>query len=80
MSLIKQHLYNNMNTPEMLSAREQLMNDIECIIESKYGHTADEAEDLIVSLCDAVIRNFPTTMYSISELEATADDPMGIGK
>ena len=80
MSLIKQHLYNNMNTPEMLSAREQLMNDIECIIESKYGHTADEAEDLIVYLCDAVIRNFPTTMYSISELEATADDPMGIGK
>ena len=80
MSLIKQHLYNNMNTPEMLSAREQLMNDIESIIESKYGHTADEAEDLIVSLCDAVIRNFPTTMYSISELEATADDPMGIGK
>ena len=80
MSLIKQHLYNNMNTPEMLSAREQLMNDIESIIESKYGHTADEAEDLIVSLCDAVCDNFPTTMYSISELEATADDPMGIGK
>jgi hypothetical protein len=74
MSLIKQQLYNTMN------AREQLMNDIECIIESKYGHTADGAEDLIVSLCDAVIRNFPTTMYSISELEETAIDPMGTGK
>ena len=56
------------------------MQDIEGIIESKYGHTADDAEDLIVSLCDAVVDNFPTTMYSISELEATADDPMGIGK
>ncbi len=56
------------------------MNDIECIIESKYGHTADDAEDLIVSLCDAVIRNFPTTMYSISELEQTSPDPMGTGK
>ena len=74
MSLIKQQLYNNMN------AREQLMNDIECIIEAKYGHTADDAEELIVALCDAVIRNFPTTMYSISELEETAIDPMGTGK
>ena len=74
MSLIKEQLYNNMN------ARDQLMNDIECIIEAKYGHTADGAEDLIVALCDAVIRNFPTTMYSISELEETASDPMGTGK
>ena len=44
----------------MLSAREQLMNDIERIIESKFGHTADDAEDLIVMLCDAVVENFPT--------------------
>ena len=80
MSLIKQQLYNNMNSKEMLTAREQLMNDIECIIEAKYGHTADDAEELIVALCDAVIRNFPTTMYSISELEETASDPMGTGK
>ena len=56
------------------------MNDIECIIESKYGHTADDAEDLIVSLCDAVISNFPITMHSIFELEETATDPMGTGK
>jgi hypothetical protein len=74
MSLMKEHLHN------IMIAREQLMQDIEGIIESKYGHTADDAEDLIVSLCDAVVDNFPTTMYSISELEATADDPMGIGK
>ena len=74
MSLIKQQLYTTMN------AREQLMNDIECIIESKYGHTADDAEDLIVSLCDAVISNFPITMHSIFELEETATDPMGTGK
>ena len=50
----------NNDTLEMLSAREQLMEDIESIIESKYGHTADDAEDLIVMLCDAVCKNFPT--------------------
>ena len=44
---------------ELLSQREQLMEDIESIIESKYGHTADDAEDLIVMLCDAVCKNFP---------------------
>ena len=50
----------NNDTLEMLSAREQLMEDIESIVESKYGHTADDAEDLIVMLCDAVVKNFPT--------------------
>ena len=50
----------NNDTLEMLSAREQLMEDIDAIVESKYGHTADDAEDLIVMLCDAVVKNFPT--------------------
>ena len=65
MSLIKSYLHNQMNTftpnpnLEMLMQREQLMEDIESIIESKYGHTADDAEDLIVMLCDAVCKNFP---------------------
>ena len=44
---------------EMLTSREQLMNDIESIVESKFGHTADDVEDLIVMLCDAVVENFP---------------------
>ena len=54
----------NMNL-EMLGQREQLMEDIECIVEShifsqwgsEYGDVSDE---LIRTLCDAVCRNFPT--------------------
>ena len=58
-----------MNTNlEMLSAREQLIEDIEAIVEgqSYYSNTSDEyllnvrAEDLISVLCDAVCKNFPT--------------------
>ena len=52
---------------EMLSAREQLMEDIDCIIESKFSevfpHTEDYEElrdELIQTLCDAVCKNFPT--------------------
>jgi hypothetical protein len=49
---------------EMLTAREQLMEDIECIVEerilsqfgSEYGDVSDE---LIRVLCDAVCTNFP---------------------
>ena len=50
---------------EMLTAREQLMEDSECIVEerilsqfgSEYG---DVSDDIIRVLCDAVCRNFPT--------------------
>ena len=51
----------------MLTAREQLMEDIDCIIESKFSevfpHTEDYEElrdELIETLCDAVCKNFPT--------------------
>ena len=56
---------------EMLSAREQLMEDIDCIVDSNYAllidadedlewHTIDiSPEDLIRMLCDAVCKNFP---------------------
>ena len=80
MSLIKQQLYNTMN------AREQLMEDIDGIIEEfhlkwiPWNIDHDTRDDLTRALCDAVCYNFPTTMYSISELEQTAIDPMGIGK
>ena len=55
-----------MNTNlEMLTAREQLMEDIDSIIETfcmemwegKYPETQ---EDLTRLLCDAVCKNFPT--------------------
>ena len=61
MSLIKQDLFN------MLTAREQLMEDIDSIIEGRFSevfpHTEDYEElrdELIETLCDAVCKNFPT--------------------
>ena len=48
------------NQLEMLTAREQLMEDIDCIIEEyfqEYGITNDP--ELVKVLCDAVCRNFP---------------------
>ena len=48
---------------EMLSQREQLMEDIDAIVdEYAYIHdlNVDEAEDLVRMLCDAVCKNFPT--------------------
>ena len=47
---------------EMLSAREQLMEDIDAIVTSQYLSDKideDDMEDLIVILCDAVCANFP---------------------
>ena len=51
---------------EMLMAREQLMEDIDCIIEGRFSevfpHTEDYEElrdELIETLCDAVCKNFP---------------------
>ena len=81
MSLIKQHLLNQMsnelfdpgidNLPmpvdgiepdlEMLTAREQLMEDIDVIVDEyfqEYGITNDP--ELVKVLCDAVVKNFPT--------------------
>ena len=65
MSLIKSYLHTlQMNNQlEMLSQREQLMEDIDCIITSQYLDdkiNAADTEDLIRGLCDAVCKNFPT--------------------
>jgi len=65
MSLIKTYLHNlQMNNQlEMLSQREQLMEDIDAIITSQYLNDKideDDMEDLIRMLCDAVCKNFPT--------------------
>ena len=48
-----------MNKLEMLTAREQLMEDIDCIIESNFGEV-EYKDDVIRMLCDAVCKNFPT--------------------
>ena len=56
-----------MNNPklEMLTAREQLMSDIDCIIESFFWDTwgdeyNEEQQQLVKTLCDAVCANFPS--------------------
>ena len=43
----------------MLTQREQLMEDIDCIIESNFGEV-EYKDDVIRMLCDAVVKNFPT--------------------
>ena len=60
MTDIQQHQEYN-NQLEMLMQREQLMEDIDCIIEEyfqEYGITNDP--ELVKILCDAVCRNFPS--------------------
>ena len=59
MSFVSSFTYSKMNTNlEMLTAREQLMEDIDCIIESNFGEV-EYKDDVIRQLCDAVCRNFP---------------------
>ena len=65
MSLIKDYLYTKrlMNPQEMLTAREQLMWDIDGIVDEfacNNNISEDDMEDLIRVLCDAVCKNFPT--------------------
>ena len=60
MAFVSTFTYSKMNTNlEMLTAREQLMEDIDCIIESNFGEV-EYKDDVIRQLCDAVCRNFPT--------------------
>ena len=42
---------------DMLTRREQLMEDINAIVESQCGKGSEE---LVALLCDAVCKNFPT--------------------
>ena len=49
----------NMNRLEMLMSREQLMEDIECIIEANFGEV-EYKDDVVRMLCDAVCANFPS--------------------
>ena len=56
-----------MDNLEMLSAREQLMEDIQSIIESKFSEAFPHTEcykelqdEFIEELCDAVCKFFPS--------------------
>ena len=62
-----------MDNLEMLTAREQLMEDIDSIVETfcwemwegKYPETQ---EDLTRILCDAVVKNFPAKWTQLLQL------------
>ena len=66
MSLIKDYLHHksNMERLEMLTAREQLMEDIDAIVDDfcyeKYNGDIAERDELTRILCDAVCKNFPS--------------------
>ena len=55
--------FTDMNTQQMLTAREQLQEDIISIVDG-YLENVDiddvDKESMIVGLCDAVCRNFPS--------------------
>ena len=48
-----------MNTLDMLTAREQLMEDIMSIMDSQYGEI-EYTDEVITMLCDSVCANFPS--------------------
>ena len=49
------------NNLEMLTAREQLMEDIDCIITDYFAeYDVNYDAELVRILCDAVVRNFPS--------------------
>ena len=43
---------------EMLSQREQLMEDIDAIVDC-FDRDTESNDELVLRLCDAVIKNFP---------------------
>ena len=53
----------NIYITEMLMAREQLMHDIDCIIESHFGEV-EYKDEVVKQLCDAVCKNFSISDYS----------------
>ena len=61
--LMKTVSFTDMNNQEMLTAREQLMEDIVSIVDG-YLENVDiddvDKESMIVGLCDAVCHNFPS--------------------
>ena len=71
MSLIKHYLQEyylpkepTMNQLEMLTAREQLMEDIDSICDEffcqNFPNSKEQFDELTRVLCDAVCKNFPT--------------------
>ena len=60
---LQDFMFDTMMPAEMLTAREQLMWDIDGIVEEfacNNNISEDDMEDLIRVLCDSVCKNFPT--------------------
>ena len=55
---------------DLLTQREQLMEDIDCIMESNFGEV-EYTPEVIAMLCDAVIKNFPTDSWTTTTLTST---------
>ena len=70
MSLIKSYLHTKMTDQlEMLTQREQLMEDIDCIVDETFMEMfgwedvdkwSNHKDKLTSILCDAVCKNFPS--------------------
>jgi len=65
MPLIKSYIHTKMiDQLEMLTAREQLMEDIDSICDEffcqNFPNSQEQFEELTRILCDAVCKNFPT--------------------
>ena len=59
----------NNDTLEMLMSREQLMEDIECIITDYFAqYDVNYDEELVKILCDAVCKNFPAKWYHVPKV------------
>ena len=68
-AILTESTKQRMKNLEMLSAREQLMEDIDCIIEGFFydtwgspwgGELTEDKNELVRVLCDAVCANFPS--------------------
>ena len=49
----------DLNKLEMLTQREQLMEDIDAIVDC-FDRDTESNDELVLRLCDAVCKNFPT--------------------
>jgi len=60
---------------EMLSAREQLMEDIDAIVDGELNGIISDGlrDELVRRLDDAVCKNFPVTLKEVAQPHFTAD-------
>ena len=64
-----------MNSLEMLTIREQLMEDIDAIVDGELNGIISDGlrDELVRRLDDAVCKNFPVTLKEVAQTPFTAD-------